>query len=493
MPYIKGTATDHEDMLSQLCTWVSDAAIHGDDAWEVMRNEPWPKGTIVKAHGWGEGEHFYLGFMPKKIIKGQTFAEWFFQREVIMREFVWSQNGLNITPGNPNVKIIVSGNAVVVAIVDKDGNQIDSTTYYIQTSDIFEASSWPLFLGAFKQYSAELDWVEQAGAYQPRPMTFPLLYINSKNPTSRNKYTPPPLPGVGFPAMSMDINGPIAGVFDWWAVKDRHRIVIATNNSGYWDVAHLGFLEPYHKPYEYACPLCVIGGTSGAKSVGESIYYSPGQRYPTPTLGFRFDYTPGNPNLSRGLPISADSPAPSGVSWYEDNYFSQVQLMLADGTWSSFFNWTSAKQVITESCGESISYYYADQTPVRNTVVKSFIMPTNENVGKLRHTYTDDIDKFIYTLKPIELVHGTNEVTARADMLGRLWRIYWPSSKVLRYGEVTFDGKKYLIVPNGNAGRLWYYPHGKTGITNIEQLISQYNEIASMSEGMDACLIRLEE
>lgn len=481
MPYIKGTATDYEDLLSQLCAWVTDSAIHGADAWEIMQQEPWPKGTIIKAHGWDAGEHFYLGFMPKKIILGQTYKEWFLEKNTLLREYVWADNGLRLKPENT---VNISGNTIAI-----QGTQ---RTITFKTSEIFYDSAWPMFLGAFKQFSPGLDWVEQAGGYTPKPKIFPLLIRDSTNPMATGKFYPPPFPGVGFPAMSMDADGPISGVVQWWATKDRHRIILAVNNSGQWEVAHLGFLEAYHKPNEYACPLCVIGGTSGARTMGQSIFFSSAAKYPTPTMGFRFDYTTKNRDLGRGLPTYAASPGNDRDSWTKENYFSQVQLMMGDGTWKSFFNWLSQEQVITESCGESVSYYYAKSRPERNSATKSVILPTNSNVGRLKHVLTDSADSFLYSLLPIELAHGTDSVTSQADTLGILWRMYWPSSQVLRYGEATLSGKKHLVVPNSYEGRMWWLPHGKTGITDVDALALEYNEVTEMNAGM-SCVIRLED
>ncbi len=483
MPYIQGTATDHDDLIAQLCTWVSDAEIHGADAWEVMQQEPWPKGTIIKAHGWGEGEHFYIGFMPKKVIQGTTYKEWLTQKDVMLREFVWSRNGLRISPTTS--PIFISGTTVTV------GEGESSSSYSLSEPEIFQRSAWPLFLGAFKQYSPGLDWQEQAGASSIAPKGFPLFYTTRE--PGLKKFTPPLFPGVGFPAIAMNIDGPMSGVFKFWATKDRHRIVLVTNDSGFWNVAHLGFLEPYHKPHEYACPLCVIGGTSGAKTMGQSIFMNPGDAYPTPTLGFRFDYSVKNADLSSGLPVSAAAPANTSSTWTDENYLSQVQLMLPDGTWSSFFNWLNKEETLTDACGSSISYSYANKEPELNTEAKNYVLPTNGNVGKLQHIYTTASEDPIYSLSPLELAHGTSEATMRADVLGSVWGIYWPSSKVLRYGEVTFEEKKFLVVPNLYEGRRWYYPHGKTDITSIDALVEQHNVISEITNGISACIIRLED
>lgn len=98
MPWIKGEATSFEDLIEQTISYMTDKEIHGEDAWELMRNEPWPKGTILKCKGLKAGDHFYLGLMPLDIVKEDTYRRWFMQWDnaVLAAYFVWAKNGLNL-------------------------------------------------------------------------------------------------------------------------------------------------------------------------------------------------------------------------------------------------------------------------------------------------------------------------------------------------------------------------------------------------------------
>ena len=109
MPHLIGYASSFEDLLGQLTAWATDSAIHGQDAWELMRSDPWPRGTILKAHGWEENEHFYVGLMPTAIQKGVSYKNWFYDPKVMLSEFVWHKKGLGLTMGLDNEIICANG------------------------------------------------------------------------------------------------------------------------------------------------------------------------------------------------------------------------------------------------------------------------------------------------------------------------------------------------------------------------------------------------
>lgn len=91
----RGTAASFEDLIAIVSAWATDSAIHGDDAWQLMRSDAWPRGAIFKARGRKEGEVLYLGLMANRIEKGKTYAEWFMQEKNLATYFVWHKDGLN--------------------------------------------------------------------------------------------------------------------------------------------------------------------------------------------------------------------------------------------------------------------------------------------------------------------------------------------------------------------------------------------------------------
>lgn len=91
----KGQATTFDDLIKQVIAYTTDISIHGDKAWTLMRNDPWPRGTILKCPGLKGKDHFYIGMMPLDIIKGITYREWFLKKGTLATHFVWSEKGLN--------------------------------------------------------------------------------------------------------------------------------------------------------------------------------------------------------------------------------------------------------------------------------------------------------------------------------------------------------------------------------------------------------------
>ena len=50
MPHTHGYVGNFNELVSKIIEWSTDADIYGADAWELIRNEPWPRGTILKGH-----------------------------------------------------------------------------------------------------------------------------------------------------------------------------------------------------------------------------------------------------------------------------------------------------------------------------------------------------------------------------------------------------------------------------------------------------------
>ena len=96
------------------------------------------------------------------------------------------------------------------------GNEIrteNAIHTFTETPDIFERSAQVLHLGAFKQYSELLDWHEQAGGMDFTDLPLMNLQYTTKignaNPYMQD-FNPPVYPGVGYPSLSLDSNGPVS-------------------------------------------------------------------------------------------------------------------------------------------------------------------------------------------------------------------------------------------------------------------------------------------
>lgn len=476
MPHTHGYVGNFDELVSKIIEWSTDTDIHGADAWELIRNEPWPCGTILKGHGFEEGEHFYAGLMPLAIQKGKTYLDWFWQPNIIGTYFVWNKSGLN-SPGT--FFQVATG---YVTIKAADGSSLD--TYSFQNPDIFSASAQALYFGMFKQYIPGLDWNEQPGGMNFDNAALRPVYYSRVGDTAMSAFTPPVMPGVGYPAIGMDYSGPLGGILEYWLVKDRHRLILITKNQEFWDMAYLGFIEPYQVKTEYPFPVTVIGGTSGAIAEGVDFTF-PGSGRPTVLLGLRFDYRPSTWALTHGIPTFA------AAATDEVNALSQVRLMLPDGRWQSFANWSQGTEVInnTTSAGTISSHSFANGQPVRTTSLGHYLRPACSSLSDTHHVVGTDINKLIYQLEPLEFVEDTGQAH---NLFGRAWRVYWPSFPIARYGEIMVDGKLHLLLPNVWEGRRWHIPHGRTNTTDPAALLQQANEIEKLSGQMN-CLVRLED
>lgn len=475
MPYIHGYANDFNDLIRKVIAWSTDADIHGTDAWEVIRNEPWPRGTIIKAHGFESGEHFYIGLMPNVIEKGKTYKDWFMQKSVLASNFVWSPKGLKKSGASFTVE------TSSVKLTDTPPH----ITYSFDAIDIFSASAQVMWMGIFKQYSADLDWHEQPGGMAFRDFPIRPIYYTTNLTNNRQAFVPPIYPGVGFPAIGMDYDGPLAGYLEYWITKDAHRMILVTKNREYWDIAYLGFIEPYHNG-EYALPAAVIGGTSGAVQNGKDVFIFSDSNSPSISSGIQFDYRPQNWGLTHGLPSFATSPNDD-----VNNVISQVSLLLPDGKWQGFANWVQSESAYPNysSNGRLTSYTYVRNEPERAQNIGHYIRPTDSSTVGTTHIYRPQGELLTYQLEPLEFLQCTGQVK---NILGRIWRMYWPSSRVAQYGEIVIDDKLHLMLPNGWEGRRFSLPFGKTTSNDPDEIFAQEELIEAMSRQMN-CLIRLED
>lgn len=465
MPYKRGRARDFDDLISQLADWATDADIHGEAAWELMRNEPWPRGTILKAHGQQAGEHFYVGLMPQKFRKGSTYQAWFLQPEIIARHFVWPVTGAQT--------FYQSGANITIKKDVWNDKETLTDTYNLAEVDIFENNGQALFFGAFKQYASGLAWHEQPGG-----LTFENVAPRSANIYRggyKAKYTPPLYPGVGYPAIGMDYDGPLSGYLDYWLVKDGSRMTVVVRNQEYWDVAHCGLLEPYQAKMQYSFPAVVIGGTSGAVWKGRLGNEGAIEQ------GIQFDYSNKDWSLIRGIPQFAACPVDN------NNTLSQVAVMLPDGRWRFAANWMQGIELIPITQGSS--YYIANGRPVRTQNLQYYIRPTCTDLRDVAYVLQPEDGVTIYQMEPVELVEAGAIVR---NMLGAVKGMFWPSQRVIKYGEILIGGKKYLMVPNGWEDRPWYIEHGRSGIYDAAVLAQRQKEIDAISQQMN-CLIRLED
>jgi hypothetical protein len=468
MPYVKGTATSLSDLQAKITEWVTDTTIHGNDAWTVMRDEAWPRGTIYKAKGINATNSAYIGIMLLNHVKGSSYPKWLLQTSNLMHHVIRSAHGLNLKEG---VIVHTSGSSSFGVLNDSTDYSKGATTYTLSDVDIVNADCTALSFGVFKQYADELNWDEQPGAIEFDPLTFMPMYC------SGTEIVPPVYPGVGYPGFGLPSGEPSTGSFTYWLIKDASHISVVINNNDQWDMAHAGMLGTFQNRMQYSFPAVMAGSNTGLRTICED----------EKTLGDRIDYSYDSESLSRGMPA-----APSINNTRAGMYISQIAICTPDGKWQYPYNWT--QKLATVSLSGS-SNNYVEGVPARKTNTGFCLRPTDTDLEKVTSMSTS-----------VETISGTSIVTTKTEtvtttpfdiyeytsdgdhnILGHLWNMYWPSLGH-DFGPITINDELYLLLPNCWEGRLWYEPYLSTvgkytlsyevsGVLTIEERIARLKTI----------------
>lgn len=498
MPWVK--LNDHHEtkdflewIINHVVYYTTLKDIHGDDAWELVRNDPWPYGTVLKVPNRIKGEYGYMALMTDQLRVGSSYWNWFRQNDIFRKTFVYGKEGLNL-PFGTNFRISNGTVTKYIAIPDlvlamtrpptKEGKKFYSTNYsfdpyaryyFSPTPEIFAANADVLFFSMFKQYEKQFDWTEWMGNERKSIKIKPLKYYNSYGSTTHPSYFDPPLyPGVGSPAIGFSpnlfdhvvLNEKTQDKFEKGKVlyihKSRNRLTIVVNWRHHWEVASVGFFEPFDSMGEYSFPAFTIGGTSGVMPLTELCWYGGSPRV---EHGFRLDYTEANWSLSHGHPGTPATWWDGSQSFLDKSMYSQVQAMLPDGYWQSFASYGLRQDVYYNR--QRSQYFSAHKEPERIRP-KYYLMPPGVDLAGLvdlfpsNHVpqqYYDDkadiVNHSAYGLYPFYLVASV-ENNFNQNILGTIPNFYWCTQPVRRYGVHEIDGKTYLIIPNAWINRKYH-------------------------------------
>ncbi|WP_371380911.1 hypothetical protein [Sporomusa aerivorans] len=461
MPYKQGEAASLEDLISQLIIWATDTAIHGDDAWTLMQNEAWPKGTILRAKGLDGKNSCYIGLMVLDFTSSTAYSSWLLQTEVIAKKIVWAKSALN----KPGANFTHTSGAASFAVWNDALDTSKGTVTYTLSghNNLVKSYGKCLVFGVFKQFTDGLNWDEQPGAINTAELDldlYPLFYTKTGS-TSQTELAPPVYPGWGYPGISLPSGEPSADNITYWLIKDNSHLTVVTRNGIQWDMGHAGLLEPFEAVMQYPFPAVVAGTCTGLSIVGESTVVNGTRKV---VKGNKIDYSYSNWSMSRSLPLA---PCENGVS--------QLALCLPDGTWTYFSNWTQELQNRSYSSSSTVtSYYFTVERPVResNTADGYRIKPTNvELTGVAPCLSSDDT----ITLEPLQLIQN-DSANYKVDLFGSLWGMSWPGTD-LPFGEITVNGKACLLIPNCWEDRLWYVIPWTNSYVEQSSYFSQYKEI----------------
>ncbi len=464
MPYIKGSAATLDDLVAQTVDWVTDETVHGEDAWELMRNEPWPRGTIFKAKGLNGHNSCYIGLMVLTMVKGETYKNWLLQTNNLARYFVWAKAGLGLEGASFEHQ---AGNSTFSVLSDKTKPNGDKIAYALlgDIDIVFHGGSMLVF-GVFKQYTEALDWQEQPGAinFNDTELDLDLYPLSYSRNGSVSTKKPPVYPGMGYPGIAIPEDEPATGAFLYWLIKDDGHLTIVTRNRTQWDIGHAGLLIPFQAAMQYPFPAVMAGSCTGMNRYSALVDGRP-------VIANKLDFSYTNWSLSRSMPCAPCANGPS-----------QLALCLPDGRWRYISNWTQQLKAGTYDG----SYYFALARPER--INEGYLLkPTNTDLTDV--TYGIDGETTI-ALEPFHLLQ--NELDSEpVNLFGTLWRMAWPGN-LADFGEATVNGKACLLLPNCWEDRLWQILDGHSNVTDPATLLQRYNEIIEFGKQF-RMLIQLEE
>lgn len=480
MPYTSGEATSLADLLSKITTFVTDTNIHGEDAWSVIRQDAWPRGTIYK--GKYNNNDVFIGIMLMNHVKGSSYINWLKDTNNLIKQVIKSPSGLNLVNSYASH---VNGQPNFAAISDiTKGLQGDDPQYSLYRAEIVNESATALAFGVFKQYNDGLNWDEQPGGLSLNRSTFLPIWVTVNRGSGILSLSAPIYPGVGYPGFGLSNGQPSTGSFKYWIIKDACRITVVINNNGQWDIGHAGLLNAYQSRVQYGFPAVMFGSNTGLRTVKSADTNG------NDLIGDVIDYSYANWSLSRSMPCMATI---NGSSPNYGTRISQIAMCLPDGSWVYPYNWKQGFVGISREGDGSPTYFPVKPTREANNY---YVAPMNLDVTNI--TSMEDV---IETISGKTVIHDVtkyvknnllevmeNNGNTDQNILGALWNIYFPSIQKAVSGEYTIGGKKCLLINNCWDDRLLYHPfeldtskirllYEAGGVFFIDDRIAEYKKI----------------
>lgn len=525
--YTGSTSVFLDNLLDDITDYVTDTAIHGKDAWTLIRSKATPYGTVFKIPNYQENEYGYVALMRDNLRVGSSYWNWLKQPANLGKHFVTHSRGLNLgfnSLFSVDTKGVVSiyghVGATVLAGVKADGTKIYSANYssgaaktlsFSPQPEIFASNADVIFFSMFKQYEDEFEWNDLMGNQRKSIMIKPLKYTRAgSGQTNPNLCDPPLYPGVGSPAIGYSPEFFSTTDDDKrtvYIVKTRHNLMVIIHFCGRWDMASVGFFETFDTQSEYSFPAMTIGGTSGVLPVAELHHYS-GGGYGTDVVeeGFYLDYSEKNITFARGVPTFAATWWDKTAKFLDDYMYSQVQAILPNGEWQSFANFGLSQDVYYHK--ERGYFFQAHKEPARISNSRYFIAPSFSDLSSTVNLLptsmpnTPDFENNIagqnkqnYYLEKLYLVQRAED-NINQNMLGMIKNIFWCSSPVTRYGEYVINGKTMLVIPNSWENRKYHFKNYFSVLLGEQQsnerMMAEMTRLERLSKAMN-CAIQLDD
>ena len=460
MIFKEGTANSLLEVLEEFISFAQQ-----DDngvKWELIRNIPSSfYGTTFKAVGIDIDSFVYISIRHQRVDLGVTYKEWY-AGKYLSEDNYHEQN-----------------------IYDK----INSISGEV---DIFEGSGDFLAFNVHKQFDYKLLMCEQGGTFNPsktalRFLANRLTYHNTVgNYMGERLFIPSVFPDIGRPLLTISDNN-TATMLDglhYYFTRGKNNATITIELNGYYQSVSFGFLDGIdYKTYKF--PAYIGGGTSGLKNKGW-IYYTKNASSPKHTEGNVISLDIKSTCLSNGNLINATK---------LNSDVSNVLLMSPDGQWEYYYNYTQGMEVKPQfTCSGTVTNWAFPLTePVHQKGGSNSIFPADSDFDEI--TDFEDIFDKKYNITPlmIPICFCRNKDTHHKGMMGFVVNHYAIFSKRVEIGINTFDGKKYLVIPNGWLDRVRHYP-SNVGVYfdwENDKLIENFNKIKNSKFCLLA--IKLEE
>lgn len=488
MAYTSGSFTGILDLKAVLISYLTNTTIHGDDAWELVADNGFPKGTYFKVKGINEDDHFYIGMMYNEITS-DTYKNWLYSGTV-MRDKV-ANNILGITDDvvctNTNNNIYTWNKQVIsnpghyypyVWTQEPVYHKIVDTKCTANMSIVKEYDDGReygkiLSFGVFKQFDENLNWDEQGGALNyikhPIPMMnfFRLL---SGNLNQKMAITPPTMPGIGYPLLyTSNVNG----VFDYpvskyWIVKDKYSINVIVKNGKYWRTICVGMLPCYGEG-TYPFPAMQVGSL-GLTANGVN---SPTSGDPDPTVGISLDLSDDDASFCNSLPIFPTRGVKSKFCP------TQCAIMNPDGIWQFHGNFAQPANIFRfRMSGNNPVFAYPLYPPELYSPDEARLYPTDIDLSEYENgrNYSDitpHSDTFpmrgVYDYsRELTKVMLNQNLTVGEDggspdkitsVSSYIPRMFYTNTEPIQFGEIDTEEGKVLVIPNVWQGRLSWYKY----------------------------------
>lgn len=426
MMYETGIKTNLLEVMTAFVEFCqkSDA---NNEAWTLVRNDTDSFfGTTFKVKGIGASSFAYISFSYRKIVQGVTYKGWY-DTEYLSEGYTHEH----------------SDSTSSLTLSSKFGEE-----------DIFANSGEFVAFSVHKQYDEGLWMVEQGGSFKPTGSDLRLLGLigtaySQSGFAGQGTHTPAPYPGIGLPLLTVSDSNIAGNNIIYYFTKNKNNATITINVQENWQSISFGLLDGVdYKTYRFPAYMC--GGTTGLTNAGW-VYVPYGGSYPTYTSGNVISLDIKSTCLSNGTMINSALFA---------NTISNSLIMSSDGTWESFYNYKqdySAVAYYTPS-GPTPGWGFPLSNPTKNLGTANCIYPADTDFD----AFTDIHDIFSqnYDISPLLLpvMAVRNKGELKHGVSGFIQNCYGVFSKKLKDGPVTISGKKYLIIPNGWAERLRYYP-----------------------------------